>query len=704
MPVRSDFLFELGVEELPPKALRRLDESLRGGFRRGLEEAGLAFDGVESFATPRRLAVLVRKLAARQSARMVERRGPPLAAARQPDGGWSRAALGFAESCGCRPEDLDTLATGKGEWLMYRRRQAGQSAAALLPGIAAGALKGLPVGRAMRWGAGEEEFIRPVHWIVMLHGERLVSATLFGRRSGRFSRSHRFLGRTARLRLTSAGDYAALLRDEGRVIPGFAERRGTIERLAREESERLGGTLVSRPELLDEITGLVEWPVALTGRFEERFLSLPEEVIVASLQEHLRFFPVRDAAGGLAPGFVLISNLESRVPAAVSAGAERVVQARLKDADFFFERDRSEPLAGRVEGLASVRYQQALGSLGDRTARLRKLAESLAGDAGVAPATAGRAALLCKADLLTGMVSEFPGLQGTMGGHYARHDGEPESIWMAVSEHYAPRHAGDAIPASPGGRALALADRLDMLAGLFAIGRQPSGASDPFGLRRAALAMLRICIEGQVDLDLPARLGEALAAQPITNREPEGLAEALYAFVMERLKAWYLEGLHPEAASVDVSAELFAAVRARSPASPLDFHRRLLALHTFLGRPQAAALASANKRIANILRSAGESQSAGVDAGLLREPPEHALRASYLLLLPQYRQRLDDVDYAGALDLLASLEAPLADFFADVMVMSDDSALRANRLALLAEIRDTLLQLADFSLLPRGSA
>lgn len=703
MPASRDFLFELGVEELPPKALRRLDESLHGGFRRGLEEAGLAFDSMESFATPRRLAVRVRELATRQPSRVVERRGPPLAAARQSDGRWSRAARGFADSCGCRPEDLDTLATGKGEWLLYRRRQPGKTAATLLPGIAANALKGLPVGRAMRWGAGEEEFIRPVHWIVLLHGKRIVPATLFGRRSARVSRGHRFLGQ-ARLRLESAGDYAARLRDEGRVIPGFAERRGTIERLAGEESERLGGTLVSSPELFDEITGLVEWPVALTGRFEERFLSLPEEVIVASLQEHLRFFPVRDASGGLAPGFVLISNLESHNPAAVSAGAERVVQARLKDADFFFERDRCESLGGRVEGLAGVRYQQALGSLGDRTARLRKLAESLAGDAGVEPATAGRAALLCKADLLTGMVGEFPGLQGTMGGHYARLDGEPESVWMALSEHYAPRHAGDAIPASPGGRALALADRLDMLAGLFAIGRRPSGASDPFGLRRAALAILRICIEGKVDLDLPARLGEALAVQPVTSREPEDLAEALYAFVMERLKAWYLDGLHPEAASVDVSAELFAAVRARSPTSPLDFHRRLLALHAFLARPQAAALASANKRIANILRSAGESPTAGVDAERLREPQEQTLRASYLLLLPQYRQRLGDFDYAGALDLLAALEQPLADFFAGVMVMSKDAALRANRLALLAEIRDTLLQLADFSLLPRGSA
>ena len=699
MPARSDFLLEIGAEELPPRELRRLDRALSSEFRRGLEDAGLNFDRVESFASPRRLAVVARRLATRQPSRVVEKRGPPLAAARGPDGDWSRAARGFAETCGCRPEDLATLSTDKGEWLLYRGRCAGEPAASLLPGIAAGALKRLPVGRAMRWGDGDEEFIRPVHWVVMLHGKRVVRASLFGLRSGRRSSGHRFMGQ-ARLSLEAAGDYAARLRDEGRVIASFAERRDVILRLAAEEADRLGGELVSSPELVDEITGLVEWPVALTGRFEERFLNLPDEVIVASLQEHLRFFPVRDPSGALAPGFVLISNLESREPAAVSAGAERVVRARLKDAEFFYRRDRSEPLRGRVAELARVRYQQGLGSLGDRTVRLEKLAAALAADAGAEGGTARRAALLCKADLLTGMVGEFPGLQGAMGGRYARHDGENEDVCVAVGEHYAPRHAGDAIPASPGGRALALADRLDMLAGLFAMGRRPKGASDPFGLRRAALATLRICIEGQVQLDLPARLDEALALQPTEAGDPKGLADELYQFVMERLRAWYLDGLHPEAEAVDVNAELFAAVRARSPASPLDFHRRLLALHAFLARPSSAALSSANKRIANILRSAADSRPGGVDADLLRAPEEQTLRAAYLLLLPQYRQRLDDFDYAGALELLASLEEPLAAFFDSVMVMSDDDALRNNRLAMLSGIRETLLQLADFSLLP----
>ena len=698
-PGRSDFLLEIGVEELPPKALRRLDLALRREFQRGLEEAGLEFESVDSFASPRRLAVLARKLALRQPSRVVEKRGPPLASARGPDGAWSRAAEGFAASCGCRPEDLQTLTTGKGQWLLYRARRRGATAASLLPGIAAEALKRLPVGRAMRWGAGGEEFIRPVHWVVMLHGKRVVPATLIGRRSGRRSQGHRFMGET-RLSLAAAQEYASVLREKGKVIADFAERRDAIERLAGEQADLLGGSLVSRPGLLDEITGLVEWPVALTGRFEERFLDLPEEVIVASLQEHLRFFPVRAPGGALAAGFVLISNLESRDPSAVSAGAERVVKARLQDADFFFRRDCARPLAEQAEGLAQVRYQQGLGTLSDRANRLAELSQRLAADAGADPARVRRAALLCKADLLSGMVGEFPGLQGVMGGHYARHGGEDEEVCLAVAEHYAPRHAGDGIPSSAGGRALALADRLDLLAGLFAIGRRPKGASDPFGLRRAALATLRLSIEGGVDLDLPARLLEAVSLQPVTVEDPQGLADALYDFVVERLRAWYLEGLHPEAEEVEVSAELFASVRARSPASPLDFHRRLLALQDFLARPEAAALSSANKRIANILRSAGGGESTAVDAALLREPEEQTLRAAWLLLLPQYRQRLDDVDYAGALELLATLEEPLAGFFDEVMVMCEDEALRANRLAMLAGIRETLLQLADFSLLP----
>lgn len=702
MPARPDFLLELGVEELPPKALRGLDRALRSEFRRELKEAGLEFDEVESFASPRRLAVVAGALATRQPARVVEKRGPPLAAARSSGGDWSRAAVRFAESCGCRPEDLETLRTDKGEWLLYRGRRIGEPAASLLPGIAARALKRLPVGRSMRWGTGDEEFIRPVHWVVMLHGKRVIPGRLFGQRSGRRSSGHRFMGQK-QLSLPSARDYAAVLRDQGKVIACFAQRRHAILRLAEEQAARLGGVLVSSAQLLDEITGLVEWPVALTGRFEERFLNLPDEVIVASLQEHLRFFPVRAASGELAPGFVLISNLESRDPAMVSAGAERVVRARLKDADFFFERDCSESMAGRIEDLGRVRYQQGLGSLGDRTGRIVQLASGLAVEAGAQAATAERAALLCKADLLTGMVGEFPGLQGVMGEHYARHDGEEEDVCSAVGQHYAPRHARDAIPFSPGGRALALADRLDMLAGLFAIGRRPTGVSDPFGLRRAGLATLRICIEGGIDLNLPARLGEALALQPAGSEDRRSLIDELYDFIMERLRAWYRDGLHPEADTVEVSAELFAAIRARSPASPLDFHRRLLALHAFLARPAAADLSSANKRIANILRSDPDTGSGGVDAALLREPEEQTLRAMYLLLLPQYQQRLDDFDYAGALELLASLRLPLAAFFDNVRVMSEDDALRANRLALLAGIRETLLQLADFSLLPGRS-
>ena len=693
-----DFLVEIGVEELPPKSLRTLERHFRNAFLDGLGQADLPCEALESYASPRRLALLARALAPKQPAQAIEKRGPPMAAAHDADGEWSRAARAFARSCGCTPEKLHTLRTPRGEWLAFRERQPGRAAASLLPGIVKEALKRLPIPRAMRWGSGDEEFIRPVHWVVMLRGKTVVPGEILGRRSGRVSSGHRFMGEK-RLSLASAGDYAEVLRERGRVIADSGVRRERILSLAGEQAAGLGGELVSSPELEDEISGLVEWPVALRGAFEERFLKLPEPVIIATLQEHLRFFPVRGTSGKLLAGFVLISNLESKQPASVCEGAERVVRARLNDADFFYRRDCGETLADRLPALKAVRYQNRLGSLGDRTHRLAALAEELAPATGADPAVARRAALLCKADLLTGMVGEFPGLQGVMGAHYAANDGEPEALCVAIGEHYSPRQAGEAIPVSPAGRAVALADRLDSLAGLFATGRRPKGASDPFGQRRAALAILRICIEGSVELDLADALGRAVTLQPAESPNGPDTVEAACSFMMERLKAWYLDGLHPGSADFTVTPELFAAVRACNPASPLDFHRRLEALHGFLQRAAAGDLAAANKRIGNILRSA-EAQAADVDAGLLLEAQEHTLHTAFLLLLPQYRQRLDAQDYAGALELLASLADPLGDFFDHVLVMSEDANLRRNRLALLAGIRETLLAVADLSLLP----
>ncbi|MCY4165995.1 MAG: glycine--tRNA ligase subunit beta [Gammaproteobacteria bacterium] len=694
----ADFLVEIGVEELPPQSLPALERHFRNAFLEGLDSAGLPCEALQTYASPRRLALLARSMAARQRTQVIERRGPPLAAARDANGAWTRAATAFAKSCGSAPETLHALRTPKGEWLAFRERRRGRSAASLLPGIVADALRRLPIGRAMRWGAGDEEFVRPVHWVVMLRGRTVVPATILGQRSGRISRGHRFMGEK-RLRLDSAGDYAEALRERGRVIANFRDRRETIMNLARKQAAGLGGELVSSPELEDEIAGLVEWPVALAGAFEKRFLRLPEAVIVATLQEHLRFFPVRGPCGKLLAGFVLISNLESSRAGSVSEGAERVVRARLNDADFFYRRDGGETLADRLPALKAVRYQERLGSLGERTDRLAALAEEMAAATGADPAAARRAALLCKADLLTGMVGEFPSLQGVIGEHYARRDGEAEALCVAIGEHYDPRQAGEAIPASPAGRAVALADRLDSLAGLFAAGRRPKGASDPFGLRRAALSMLRICIEGSVELDLANALGRALRLQPMENQNKQDAAQAAYAFIMERLKAWYLDGLHPDCGDFNVTPELFAAVRARNPVSPLDFHRRLKALHGFLARAAANDLAAANKRIGNILRSA-DASTGEVQEGFLIEAQEQALHTAFLRLLPQYRQRLEAQDYAAALSLLASLAKPLNDFFDHVLVMSEDDKLRRNRLALLDGIREAMLAVADLSLLP----
>ena len=695
----ADFLVEIGVEELPPKSLPALERNFRSAFRAGLEQAGLGCGPIDAYASPRRLALVGQRLAARQKTQVTERRGPPVAIARDSNGQWSRAALAFARSCGCAPEDLDTLRTGKGAWLAFRERRRGRAASAVLPGIVAEALASLPIPRMMRWGGGEEAFIRPVHWVVMLHGKRVVPATILGCRSGRVSRGHRFMGER-RLSVPAAEHYQEALRTRGRVIAGFAARRERLLRQAADRAAALGGELVSSAELADEIAGLVEWPTALDGAFEKRFLRLPEDVIIATLQQHLRFFPVRAPSGSLLPGFVLISNLESRQPASVSAGAKRVVQARLNDAAFFHRRDCEETLADRLPGLKAVRYQQRLGSLGDRADRIESLAGSLAPECGANLKGALRAARLCKADLLTGMVGEFPGLQGVMGEHYARNDGEEERVCAAIGEHYAPRQAGDAIPAGPEGQAVALADRLDQLAGLFATGRRPRGASDPFGLRRAALGVLRICIEGRVDLDLPALLERALSLQPVDTADRRELAQAVHGFMLERLRSWYLDGLHPDSGSFAVTPELFAAVRARNPVSPLDIHRRLKALHGFLQREGANELAAANKRISNILRSADDAGRAAVDEGLLLEPQERALYAAFLRVQPQVRKWLDQRDYTAALDSLTALHAPLGDFFDQVLVMSEDARLRHNRLALLTRLREALRTVADLSLLP----
>ena len=733
-----DFLFEIGTEELPPKALLGLEQALVDSLGAGLDKAGLAHGELVGYATPRRLAVWVKRLAAEQPEQQLRRKGPPLSAAFDPAGQPTRAALAFAASCGSEVSKLERIEEGKGTFLFFSGTRLGSRTVELLPGILEAALDALPIPRRMHWGAGSALFVRPVHWLVMLYGAAVVPATLLETVSGNETRGHRFHAPRP-LRIVSPDRYERTLREQGFVIADFAARRARIRTDVTALGRRVGGRALIGEALLDEVTALTEWPVALAGKFEERFLALPREVLTATLEDHQRYFPVEDARGRLLPCFIAVANIASRDPAKVRAGNERVVRPRLADAAFFWEQDRREPLAARTAALERVTYQARLGSLGDKTRRVRALAGEIAATSGARAGEAQRAAELCKCDLLTAMVGEFPELQGIMGSYYARADGEPSEVAAAIREHYLPRSAGDALPATGTGLALAIADKLDTLAAIFAIGEKPTGAKDPFALRRAALGVQRILIEKSLDLDLPHCLGLAVAAvRADIERIRESAAGAaagdaargdggsrhhggarggaaaravppaaqvvgeVYDFLMERLRAYYLERPAAEAlpGMATVSSEMFDAVLATRPASPLDFDARLKALSTFLALPEAESLTAANKRIANILRKAPGAPPAQVDVEKLRESAEVRLFDSMRALRDAVAEATARREYTGALGRLAQLRPAVDAFFDQVMVMDEDPLLRANRLGLLAQLQGLFSGVADLSRLP----
>jgi glycyl-tRNA synthetase beta chain len=713
-----DFLLEIGTEELPPKALLGLQLALTAALAAGLDKASLAHGELAGFATPRRLAVRVPRLAAQQPEQHIRRRGPPLAAAFDATGKPTRAALAFAESCGTSVEALERLDEGKGTFLYFVGTRAGASAVALLPELVRAAIESLPIPRPMHWGEGQALFVRPVHWLILLYGTEVVPATLLETPSGNHTRGHRFHAPRP-LRVASPAAYERTLLERGRVIADFAARRTRIRADVEALAAGLSGRALLGDALLDEVTALTEWPVALAGRFEERFLALPREVLISTLETHQRYFPVEGAGGRLLPCFIAVANIESRDPARVRAGNERVVRPRLADAAFFWEQDRRAPLAARTDALDAVTFQARLGSLGDKTRRVRALAAEIAAASGTEGAGAVRAAELCKCDLLTAMVGEFPDLQGIMGEYYARADGESAEVAAAIREHYLPRSAGDALPATGAGVAVAIADKLDTLAGIFAIGEKPSGTKDPFGLRRAALGVQRILIEKRLDLDLPRCLARALeqvradiarlqppkagAAPTLAAAAPaDGTAAEIYDFLMERLRAYYLEkaGTAPAPGRPAVTGEMFDAVLAARPASPLDFDARLKALSTFLELPEAASLTAANKRIANILRKAPGTPPAEVDVGRLRESAEVRLFDAMRALRSAVAEATVRREYTGALGHLAQLRPAVDAFFDQVMVMAEDPRLRENRLSLLAQLRGLFAGIADLSRLP----
>ena len=687
----QDFLVELGTEELPPKALKPLSDAFTQGIARGLEEAGIEFGRIEAFAAPRRLAVRIRSLADAQPDKSVEKRGPAVKAAFDDAGNPTRALTGFATSLGVTPDQLDTLETDKGAWVVYRTVEQGKPTVELMPELVEQSLAGLPIPKRMRWGAHRTEFVRPVHWVIMLFGNKVIDRPVMGLTPGNKTRGHRFHCPKS-LIVPTPGDYEVVLKQEGYVIADFTERREQIRAGVTELAEKeAGGKAVIDEDLLDEVTALNEWPVPLMGRFEERFLEVPAEALISSMKEHQKYFHVVAADGEMLPLFITVANIESKDPAQVISGNEKVIRPRLSDAAFFYETDRKTRLEARVDALKPIVFQEKLGSIYDKSVRVAALARKIADAIGSDPALAERAAMLAKTDLVTEMVLEFTDLQGIMGQYYAANDGEPEDVAKALNEQYMPRFAGDDLPTTLTGCAIAIADRLDSLVGLFGINQPPSGTRDPFALRRASLGVLRIIIERRLPLDLQTCC--EWAQESFTVLTEQDTASTVVDYILERFRAHYDEQ--------GIGAEVYLAVHARRPTRPLDFDRRVKAVEAFRQLPEAQALAGANKRVSNILtKQGGDSIGETVDASLLRDSAEKALAAQVDQQADKVLPLFENGDYASALSSLANLREPVDNFFDEVMVMADDEAIRNNRLALLNRLRNLFLRVADISLLP----
>lgn len=685
----ESLLVELGTEELPPKALKALGLAFREGIVAGLEQRGLGHGEVQWFATPRRLAVLIRQLQLQGADKAIEVLGPPADRARDEQGNWTAATLGFANKQGVDPSLLQIIDTAKGSRVVLRSTVPGIQVRDALNDIVRDSVQSLPIPRRMRWGASREEFVRPVHWVVAMLGRDCNHGVILGVRAGNTTRGHRVHSRGL-VALATPEQYESTLLHE-KVVACFDKRQQRIREQVEAQARAIGATAIIDPDLLDEVTALVEWPVALTGSFEDRFLAVPHEALISSMRVHQKYFHVVDANGMLKPYFIAVANLESSAPEQVIAGNERVIRPRLSDAAFFFETDKKTPLADRIQALGKIVFQQKLGTLLDKTGRLRTLAAALAPLVGAPAALAERAAQLSKADLVTDLVLEFADMQGIAGAYYALHDGEDADVASALAQQYWPKFAGDRLPETATASTLALADRLDTLVGIFGIGQVPTGSRDPFALRRASLAVLRIIVDKKLELDLRNCLQLALAQYPM-HTLAENTVEQVLEYMLERFRAWYEEDSIP--------AEVFKAVSARHLSCPLDIHRRVQAVHAFSQLAQAQALAAANKRVSNILGKLESAHSfADVNTDLLVEPQEKALAHAMEVIGERCRDSASRSEYTAALTELADLRDPVDAFFEHVMVNVEDPSIRNNRLNLLKQLQDLLLGIADISML-----
>ncbi|MGY5540093.1 glycine--tRNA ligase subunit beta [Vibrio brasiliensis] len=686
----KEFLIELGTEELPPTQLRTLAEAFAANFEAELKGADVEHQGVKWYAAPRRLALKVSALAEGQADKVVEKRGPAVAAAFDAEGNATKAAQGWARGCGITVDQAERMVTDKGEWLLFKQEVKGQATSEIVVELAAKALADLPIAKPMRWGDKATQFIRPVKTLTMLMGSDLIEGEILGVASSRTIRGHRFMGEQE-FTIDSAEQYPAILEERGKVMADYEARKAIILADAQKAAAAVGGIADLEDDLVEEVTSLVEWPVVLTAKFEEKFLKVPSEALVYTMKGDQKYFPVYDENKQLLPNFIFVSNIESKEPRYVIEGNEKVVRPRLADAEFFFNTDRKRPLIDRLPELEQAIFQKQLGTIKDKTDRITALAGYIAKqiDADVEKAT--RAGLLAKCDLMTSMVFEFTDTQGVMGMHYAKHDGEDEQVALALYEQYMPRFAGDDLPSTGISSAVAMADKLDTIVGIFGIGQAPKG-SDPFALRRASLGVLRIIVENSYNLDLVDLIREAKIqfGNKLTN---DNVEQDVIEFMLGRFRAWYQDA--------GFSVDIIQAVLARRPTKPADFDQRVKAVSHFRELEAAEALAAANKRVGNILAKFDGELAAEIDLALLQEDAEKALAESVEVMTEALEPAFATGNYQEALSKLADLREPVDAFFDNVMVMADDEALKTNRLTLLNNLRNLFLQIADISLLQK---
>ena len=686
----QDLLIEIGTEELPPKALSFLSHALEELIKNSLKSAGLHSKSVKRFATPRRLALLVTELDVAQKDKQIKRIGPALSAAFETNGEATPAALGFARSCGVEVNQLGKTKKEGVEKLSFLSSEKGSETKDLIPDIVTQAMNKLPVPKRMRWGESREEFVRPVHWIIILFGNKVLNLSAYGVCSSNKTFGHRF-HHNFEILIDDAADYEKRLEVTGHVIPDFEKRKELIRTLLREEGVKANATTIIDEELLEEVSSLIEYPVALTGNFDPEFLEVPAEALILAMKSHQKCFYLVDANNKLLPKFVAISNIISKDPAQVIKGNERVIRPRLADARFFFEKDKESTLASRMEPLGAIVFQDKLGSVFDKSKRVASLAKEIAIELDAEEALCERAALLSKCDLITNMVGEFADLQGLMGAYYARNDGEPIEVCEALHEQYLPRFAGDKLPESTTGAILAIADKLDTMVGLFGIGQPPTGSKDPFALRRSAIGILRILVERELDLNIMKAISASISAHGDTDFQVD-TDELVFDFLLERFRAWYQES--------GISSGVFQSVFVIKPQRPLDFYHRIQAVNSFNKLSEAVALSAANKRVSNLLSKQERVSESGIcNVDLLVEPSEKVLYEAIQDKILEVAPMFEEGNYTAGLQSLSTLKQAVDVFFDNVLVMHEDERIRANRLALLQELRALFLRTADISYL-----